>query len=145
MKKLIAVAAMAVTLCLAGLVMSGTAFAQQCVDNGNGTVTEVYGGYDLMWQKATAGKMVWDVAMRYASSLSLGGHSDWRLPKLHELRLLYHSPCKSMMEVVETGYWSSITDAHDAGRAWRVDFDDGNVFSLHKSSDRYVRAVRAGQ
>jgi hypothetical protein len=49
MKKLYAVATMAVLLCLAGFVMPGTTFAQQCVDNGDGTVTD--NGTGLMWQK----------------------------------------------------------------------------------------------
>ncbi len=54
MKKLHAVATMAVLLCLTGLVVSGTAFAQQCVDNGDGTVTDNVAG--LMWQKGTEGQ-----------------------------------------------------------------------------------------
>jgi hypothetical protein len=66
-------AALAFMLCLAGLVMSGTAFADRCVDNGDGTITD--NGTGLMWQEATAGKMNWDAAMSYASGLSLGGHS----------------------------------------------------------------------
>ncbi len=69
-RKLFITAALAFMLCLAGLVLSGTAFAQQCVDNGDGTVTDNATG--LMWQKATANLMTWDTAMSYASSLSLG-------------------------------------------------------------------------
>ena len=108
MKKLYAVAVMAVLLCLACMVMSGTAFAQQCVENGDGTVTDNSPG--LMWQKATAGPMNWDAATSYASSLSLGGHSDWRLPSEYELRGLRESPCKSLMDVVLSSYWSSTTN-----------------------------------
>ncbi len=143
MKKLIAVAILAVTLCLSGLAVSGTALAQQCVDNGDGTVTDNSTG--LMWQKATAGPMNWHSAMSYASGLSMGGHSGWRLPSRDELANLYHSPCKSMMEVVSSHYWSSTTHALDTNHAWLVNFYNGVVYGYNKSSSYYVRAVRAGQ
>ncbi len=84
-RKIFTTVALAFMLCLTGLVMSGTVLAQQCVDNGDGTVTDK--GAGLMWQKATAGPMDWHTAMSYASSLSLGGHSDWRLPSSDELAL----------------------------------------------------------
>jgi len=53
-------AILAFMLCLTGLVMSGTSYAQQCVDNGDGTVTDNDTG--LMWQKDSAGPMDWDAA-----------------------------------------------------------------------------------
>ena len=143
MKQLLAVAAMAAMLCLAGMVMSGTAFAQQCVDNGDGTVTD--SGTGLMWQKATADEMNWQTAMSYASSLTLGGHSDWSLPSKDELQRLYHSPCKSIMEVVSWHYWSTTTYAFHTSSAWLVFFNGGNVVTRNKSYSYYVRAVRAGQ
>jgi hypothetical protein len=118
--KLSTTAALIFMLCLAGMGMSGTAFAQQCVDNGDGTVTDK--GAGLMWQKATAGPMNWDADMSYASSLSLGGHSGWRLPSRDELANLYHSPCKSMMDVVSSIYWSATTYAYHTGAAWLVHF-----------------------
>ncbi|WP_368731492.1 DUF1566 domain-containing protein [Desulfonatronum sp. SC1] len=104
------------------LFISSTSLAQQCLDNGDGTVTDK--GAGLMWQKATAGPMNWDAAMSYASGLSLGGHSGWRLPNIDEILGLYHSPCKSMMEVVPSYYWSST--AHDpyTNAARQVNFHD---------------------
>ncbi len=142
MKKFYAVATMAVMLCLAGFVMPGASFAQ-CMDNKNGTVTDTR--TSLMWQKATAGPMDWDTAMSYASGLSLGGHSGWRLPNKDELQALYHSPCKSMMEVVLSDYWSSTPYADDTLGAWLVGFFHGYVYLDYKSSSYYVRAVRGGQ
>ncbi len=136
--KLSTTAALAFMLCL-----TGTAFAQQCVDNGDGTVTDK--GAGLMWQKATAGPMDWDAAMSYASSISLGGHSGWWLPNIDELQALYHSPCKSMMEVVPSNYWSSTTNANYTSYAWLVNFHNGYVSGSYKSLSDYVRAVRAGQ
>ncbi len=79
-KKLLAITAVSLTISLAGLVMAGQVFGAappQCVDNGNGTVTDNTTG--LMWQKATVGLMNWDAAMIYASNMLLGGLSGWRL------------------------------------------------------------------
>ncbi len=135
--------AIALTFCLTMLFISSTSFAQQCVDNGDRTVTD--NGTGLMWQKATAGPMNWHSAMSYASRLSMGGHSGWRLPSRDELANLYHSPCKSMMEVVSSYYWSSTTHAYGTGGAWLVGFHDGYVYGFCKSNSYYVRAVRAGQ
>ena len=139
-RKFIGTAALTFMLCLTGLIMSGAAFAQQCVDNGDGTVTD--NGTGLMWQKETAGPMDWDTAMSYAPSLSLGGHSGWWLPSKDELLGLYHSQCKSLMEVVSSGYWSSTTNANNTNNAWHVIFNNGNVNNNNKSNSSYVRAVR---
>jgi hypothetical protein len=139
-RKLSTTAALAIMLCLIGLVMTGTAFAQQCVDNGNGTVTDNTKG--LMWQKATAGQMTWDAAKSYASGLSLGGHSGWRLPTIDELLNLYHSSCTRMMDVETDDYWSIIGHSR---QAWAVHFHDGVVNRYDASNDFRVRAVRAGQ
>ena len=142
-------AAMVFTLFLAGLVMAGTSFGAGgqeyiCVDNEDGTVTDKNTG--LMWQKAPAGPRIWKDAMNYASGLSLGDHSDWRLPTRDELMGLYNSPCKRMMDGrVHTTYWSSSFDVYHPGSAWRVDFDDGFVHHDFVPNGVYVRAVRAGQ
>ena len=145
-RKLFTTAALACMLCLSGLVMSGTAFAERCVDNGDGTITD--NGTGLMWQKATAGPMNWDNAMSYASGLTLGGHSGWGLPNRDELSGLYHSPCKNMMEVVScniSAYWSSSTVYGQRRIPYRVDFSDGLELNVSKSNTYYVRAVRSAQ
>ncbi|MCA1743270.1 MAG: DUF1566 domain-containing protein [Desulfonatronovibrio sp.] len=141
--KIFGIAALAFMLCLSLLIMSGTAFAERCMDNGDGTVTD--NGTGLMWQKATAGQMNWDQAMSYASSLSLSGHSGWRLPNKDELQGLYNSPCKDLMDVLNDWYWSSTTYASSTNRAWRVFFVYGYVNYPYKSYSYYVRAVRAAQ
>jgi hypothetical protein len=43
-----------------------------------------------MWQQDDDGRQRdWDGAVRACGSLSLGGHSDWRLPSMTELSSLY--------------------------------------------------------
>ena len=148
MKKLFGTAALAFMLCLTGLVISGTALGGgggQCEDNGDETVTD--NGTGLIWQKATAGPMNWHQAMSYASSLTLGGNSNWRPPNKDELIGLFNSPCKDMMNVIMCGYWSSTTDAYEASLlAWRIHFSDGRARNINKSGNNfYVRAVRSAQ
>ncbi len=54
-------------------------------DNGDGTITDTATG--LTWMKADSGKgMDWQAALKYAESLKLAGHSDWRLPSAKELQ-----------------------------------------------------------
>ena len=123
--------------------MSTSAFSAggpQCEDNGDGTVTD--NGSGLMWQKATDGLMDWNTAMSYASGLSLGGHSGWRLPDKDELKGLYNSECKKLMDVRRDWYWSSTTYASDTDYAWFVDFNYGGMSGYSKSYNYFVRAVR---
>jgi hypothetical protein len=53
-------------------------------DNADGTVSDLVTG--LMWQQAHNEKRLgWYVAKRRCEALTLGGHSDWRLPNVKEL------------------------------------------------------------
>ncbi len=63
-------------------------------DNGDGTVTDRATG--LMWMKEDSGHLKagkkkdgglnWEEALKWAESLELAGHSDWRLPDPKELQ-----------------------------------------------------------
>jgi len=139
-QKWFVIVAMAIMLCLTGLVNSGTAFADRCVDNGDGTVTD--NGTGLMWQKATFGSTDWGYAKSYCSGLSLAGHSDWRLPNKDELVELYISDCKNLMHVENSSYWSSTTYTEDTTNAWFVYSYNGLANTDHKKYSYYVRAVR---
>lgn len=81
------------------------------VDNGDGTVMDTV--RKLMWQKADNGQQVtFEAAQEYCKNLSLGGHTDWRLPKPDErdtavamaLRTPVHSPAAYARFDL---YWSS--------------------------------------
>jgi len=134
-------------------------------DNGNGTVTDNNTG--LMWQKQDDGKMYnwykasgsYDATYNPASQsvcgeLTLGGHSDWRLPPKEELITIVD------LEIPEPGpkimtayfpntksnyYWSSTTYAYSPGSAWYVDFYRGYVYYSIMGYERCVRCVRGRQ
>ena len=118
MKKLLVVAAMAVTLCLSGLVMPGEAQAEQAGpnaysstviqdaftphaemhdvvkrfwDNGNGTVTDSQ--TRRMWTKDANifGFLTWVDANARCSSFGISGVGNWRLPDRDELVVLFNA------------------------------------------------------
>lgn len=60
---------------------NGTALSY--LDNGDGTVTDLVTG--LMWQQDPGPKKTYAEAVSGASTLTLGGYSDWRLPSIKEL------------------------------------------------------------
>ncbi len=55
----------------------------QYVDHGNGTVSDQVTG--LMWQQTPVWDITYAAAVAGASSVTTGGHTDWRLPTINEL------------------------------------------------------------
>lgn len=90
-----------------------------------------------------------------ASALCLnstnGGQSDWYLPSIDELSLLWHSRFnvnKSLSAIggatvlpYSAGYWSSTE--YDTSSAWLFTFFNGSASYSNKGFTDYVRAVRA--
>ena len=111
----------------------------------------------LMWDQSgdTAGETkTWAEALSDCNGLSLGGHSDWRLPNVNELESLMHAgqeyPAdwlngQGFIGVQFSGYWSSTTYAANPTGAWYVIMGIGSVFNLSKADNCYVLAVRGGQ
>ncbi len=132
--------ALAFMLCMAMLFMAGTAFAEPCVDNGNGIVQDNYSG--KMWQKDPGVARDFNEAIDYALSRSLGGHSDWRPPSKDELLELSRSPCKNMMELMPFFHWSHTRSGKDDDHAWHVDLKSGEAILGKMSSRLFARAVR---
>jgi hypothetical protein len=65
-------------------VAAGAPNLESYTDNGDQTVTDNVTG--LMWQQAIApGTYSYAAALAYCPTLTLGGHSDWRLPSIIEL------------------------------------------------------------
>ncbi len=123
---------------------------QSFIDLGSGIVRDNVTG--LEWQQATApGDYTWNEAISYCEDLTLGGHSDWRLPTIKELSTLVDSSIPSPGPTINTAYFpdtrasiyfSSTIYASDSFILWVVYFDRGRVFLSDKSVFHYVRAVR---
>jgi hypothetical protein len=124
-------------------------------DNGDGTVMDASTG--LMWQQRAPLKwMTWKQALAYCERLNLGGHTDWRMPTIKELRSLVdysrYEPAINtsyFQNTVASYYWSSTTYATYAYYAWGLYFYDGSVTGIDKSYSYlgwgfsyHVRAVR---
>ncbi|MGD9974380.1 MAG: DUF1566 domain-containing protein [Desulfatirhabdiaceae bacterium] len=137
------------TICF--LLLTAASLFAGYVNNGNGTVTDTSTG--LTWQQETPDNaMTWQQALAYCEGLSLGGHTDWRLPTKKELRSLVdysrYNPAINTTYFPDTAaswYWSSTTYAYNTNYAWYVYFDYGYDGSHNKYNNNYVRAVRGGQ
>ncbi|MFN5210243.1 MAG: DUF1566 domain-containing protein, partial [Bacteroidota bacterium] len=79
-----------------------------------------------------------------------GGQSDWYLPSIQELNMLwnnYYTVARSLTQISgatqlsTAAYWSSTES--DSDDAWYFYFVDGNAGNGYKSNASYVRAVRA--
>jgi hypothetical protein len=126
---------------------------QSYTDLGNGIIRDNFTG--LEWQQDTApNTYTWDQAISYCENLTLGGHSDWRLPTIKELSTLVDSSIPYPGPTINTTYfpntqasyyWSSTTDVGNPLAAWIVNFNHGYVYFKNKWVYLYVRAVRGGQ
>jgi hypothetical protein len=102
----------------------------------------------LEWQCQSPGRMNWHQAREYAQSLSLAGHSDWRLPAVRELEsLLDRSRCRLVVRPEipfgdACSYWSRTTFGRNGDTAWIVMFDGAYVLSYYKTNRYYVRCLR---
>jgi hypothetical protein len=109
------------------------------VNDDNSTVTDSLTG--LEWAKnanPSGVKMDWQQALDYVNTFANGGHTDWRLPNIEELRSLvdhgrYHPalpqdhPFSNLPLERSDGYWSSTSCAFDTRAAWIMDLSYGTV------------------
>jgi hypothetical protein len=127
-------------------VSSGAPTPESYTDNGNGTVTDNVTG--LMWQQA-APTTTYTLAgaIAYCSTtLSLAGHTDWRLPSFIELISIvdFGLASPSLNAVYFPGtpsavFWSS---TNSTTTAWDVSFVDGSPNEHSGSTLENVRCVR---
>jgi hypothetical protein len=117
-------------------------------DNGDQTVTDDVTG--LMWQKA-APEDSYSLAQAtaYCETLTLGGHSDWRIPTRIELVSLLDLgptlPCIDTAHFPGTlpaPYWTSSVPAGAPSSRFSVDFASGATGGLGAGSSVPVRCVR---
>ena len=130
-------------------VAAGAPNAPSYTDNGDGTITDNVTG--LMWQKAVPAKSyTWAAAVALCPTLTLAGHTDWRLPALIELGSIvdYGQVSPSIDTTVFTGtpsarFWSSTPLAVDTTQAWYVFFYAGGGANTDPQTTDYdVRCVR---
>jgi hypothetical protein len=91
-------------------------------------------------------------ASAYCANLTLGTHTNWRVPTVDELMYITDkgksNPAidESIFEfVVSDLYWSSTALVTSTAGAWVVNFFVGNGGALTVTSERFVRCVRDGQ
>ena len=124
------------------------------INHGNGTATDTVTG--LMWQTVDGGEMTVENAAIYCDTLTLGGHSDWRLPNVHEAySILNHQNNNPAMDVLvfpKTGaeyWWTSEKQVNDASKVWCTNAGGGagnhlksETISAGGTKKFHVRAVR---
>ena len=156
--------------------------ARSFTDNGDGTITDNVTG--LMWEKKSNDGSIHDLGDRYTWSTGTGnmdgtivttflaglnasggfaGHTDWRIPNIHELQTLvnfevfspsafseFNNSCTGGCTVATCSctssgdYSSSTTRQNFTDDTWDVGFADGDTVGGDKMVLKYVRAVRGG-
>ncbi len=135
-------------------------------DNGNGTVTDLFGhngkGKGLVWLKNAGwgSYRTWNDAHTRAGILKSGDAGladssvagDWRLPTLEELKALTQGTHQirsgtpgPFSNVQPSIYWSSSTYASYTDAAWIVFLNTGPVSQREKTETYYVWPVRGRQ
>jgi hypothetical protein len=151
--------------------------AGRYIDNGDGTVTDVT--TKLQWMRCaigqkwtgsmcqgTASSYKWEEARQLSNNFA--GHSDWRLPKIEELRSLVYcssgkpeswgegETCqgdfqrptiidKAFPNAPSSYFWSGSPYVTLSTLAWGVYFDFGYAGGNARFSGNSVRLVRGGQ
>jgi hypothetical protein len=125
---------------------AGAPNPQTYVDNGDSTVTDTVTG--LMWQQVmAAGTFTQPDAIKHCPTLTLAGHTDWRLPSLIELvSIVDYSRVRPSIYIpfsLATNFsWTSSSAAAPLATGWSVDFKLGNAQLETTSSLNGVRCVR---
>jgi len=97
------------------------------------------GKHGKVCTESDLGSFDWDSAMKECQNLNLNGYSDWYLPSIDELKLLYNQ--KHIIPGLSSYYWSSSEGDNDT--AWGQLFTNGIKANVNKVGIDDVRAVRA--
>lgn len=111
------------------------------------TTTNARRSYDGVYNCAL---IIGSPAVNYATSLADGGFTDWYLPSIDELYLLFGARFHVNRVLEGSGfallgnsrrYWSSTEN--NGTRAFEVNFNRGFTNARGKTSNNWVRAIRA--
>jgi hypothetical protein len=124
--------------------------AERFVDNGDGTITDAQTG--LMWAAKDNGADIdWSDAKTYCEHFRGGGHDDWRMATVGELRALFNekesrrAACgldvdlTSRIELSCARVWSSDSASPTEARAALFDLEDAS--SIPRSTSERMRAL----
>jgi hypothetical protein len=93
--------------------------APSYVDNGDGTVTDLVTG--LTWAQSLGDKVTFQQALDGAADVSLGGHTDWRVPTIKEQYSLidfrggFHITALESVPYIDTDYFEFAYGDESAG------------------------------
>jgi hypothetical protein len=129
-------------------VTAGAPNLQSYTNNGDNTISDNV--TQLMWQQTVpTATYTWANALAYCPTLSVGSHSDWRLPSLIELMSIVDFGVRSpsinstYFPSTPTGFFWSSTPSVTTSAAWGIVFDAGGSGGLDVStSSGRVRCVR---
>lgn len=107
------------------------------------------GATGLQWQSAHLPEQAWYEALQACEDLTLGGHSDWRLPNIKELETLVDRQSDDesrTFQVLQTdtgtgAFWSSTPYLLNYG-ALLIRFNSGSQSNDYPGSDHAARCVR---
>ena len=133
------------TTCLYGLVCAtsdqGTEVEWGCPVTIGGTSTALYTGASNT-NAIVAGCPTVGIAAEICNDLVLNTYSDWYLPSLDELKLMYlNLETQGLGDFIRDYYWSS--SEYNASDAWFLSFYYGEQSEEAKYGKNYVRAVRS--
>jgi hypothetical protein len=129
---------------------AGAPNLESYTDNLDGTVTDDVTG--LMWQQVVPDtQYTWEQAVTGCPTLTLAGHSDWRLPSLIELYSIVDAgqsnPSIDSTYFPKTPvdwYWSSSPQAGSTVNVWSVFFGIGSTYYFNAAwPPRAYRCVRS--
>ena len=134
-----------------GIPLTGPRF----IDNHDDTISDKATG--LMWPKSKESKgrkyddvEPWNTAIDYCNSLDFAGHTDWRLPNIHELFTLTNksmwAPAQDPIFQPAWGgfHWASTTVPFAPTYAMTVSFALGDYSGEEKIRNYKISAVRGG-
>jgi len=81
-------------------------------------------------------------AAKICDNLTLNTYSDWYLPSISELNLMYDNLKLKAIGDFKNGYYWSSTEEYPISKASYVRFDLGGISTFDKDASCYVRAVR---